>query len=139
MNALTASDQVLVPVIPDKTSSQAIPRLLEWLKVLKEKQICPELELAGILANCCHYKQKLTKQEQRVMHQLSIDCSKAWKSDVYFFSQMVPRKPIFAAAAEAKNFEALEAKHLGGVFQGLALELEKRVRINEGQPIAGVA
>ena len=35
INALAASDYVIVPVLPNPISTAAVPRLLQWLKLLR--------------------------------------------------------------------------------------------------------
>jgi chromosome partitioning protein len=49
INALFASDYVLVPTLPEKLSVTAISRLCEWLE--KMKKVCPEINVLGVVGN----------------------------------------------------------------------------------------
>src|SRR5262249_4098980 len=50
VNALAASDYVIVPVLPNSTSTAAVPRLLKWLRILRE-HACQELSVMGVIGN----------------------------------------------------------------------------------------
>ena len=52
VNALAASDYVIVPVLPNPISTAAVPRLLQWLKLLRQ-HTCPELAavVMGVIGN----------------------------------------------------------------------------------------
>src|SRR5207253_7750043 len=63
VNALTCCDFVLIPVLLDKTSLDAVPRLLKWLRLLRGHGVCPELRVLGVLANRTRHKDKLTGRE----------------------------------------------------------------------------
>lgn len=51
INAITCTDYVVIPVIPDERSTEAVPRLLASLRDLREKSVCPDLEILGVIAN----------------------------------------------------------------------------------------
>lgn len=50
VNALAASDYVLIPVLLEETSTDAVPRTLGWLKKF-QAQVCTELDVLGIVGN----------------------------------------------------------------------------------------
>ena len=54
INALAASDCVLIPVLPNATSTWSVPRLLKWLKHLRGVA-CPELSVMGVVGNKAKY------------------------------------------------------------------------------------
>jgi cellulose biosynthesis protein BcsQ len=126
INALTACDYVLVPVLLDKTSADAVPRLLTWLRHLQRRGVCPELQLAGVVGNRVHqYQQKRVKREQTVWNDLAGKCRDAWGADVYLFENYVPDNSEFAEAAEKRRLAALGGD-VQPFFKDLVAELQER-------------
>jgi cellulose biosynthesis protein BcsQ len=66
INALACSDFVLIPVLLDSTSTEAVPRMLEWLRRLKDANVCPNLSVLGILANRVNPAVKASANPQRL-------------------------------------------------------------------------
>ena len=50
VNALAASDYVLIPVLLEETSVEAVPRILTWLKLF-QSEVCRELDVLGVVGN----------------------------------------------------------------------------------------
>jgi cellulose biosynthesis protein BcsQ len=93
VNALGASDYVLIPVLPNKTSTEAVPRLLRWLKRLGQA-MCPELSVMGVVGNKTKfYGDHPVKRHQAEMSSLVKLCQDAWGQPVTFFSPLPMHDP----------------------------------------------
>ena len=136
INALTACDFVLIPVLLDKTSTLAVPRLLAWLRHLKSMRVCPDLSVLGVVGNRSHYKARLTHREKAVWDALRVACADAWRDDVHLFDAVVPASPHFAEAADEREFAALEAD-LKPTFTKLVKEIEKETRTRRTAHVDG--
>ena len=91
VNALTSSDQVLIPVLLDETSAEAVPRLLKWLKKLRV-QLCPELSVLGVVGNKAYPRARLIQREQQVWNNLKRWSELAWGGPVRHFDEVVIRQ-----------------------------------------------
>jgi cellulose biosynthesis protein BcsQ len=93
VNALGASDYVLIPVLPNKTSTEAVPRLLRWLKRLAHV-MCPELSVMGVIGNKARfYSDAPVKKQQAELNSLVKLCQDAWGQPVHFFSPLPMHDP----------------------------------------------
>lgn len=126
INALTASDFVLVPVLLDKVSADNVPRLLKWLRLLKAENVCPDLEVLGVVANGTHNKKKLTMKEKDLLDRLAGNCQEALAETVYMFQRFIPASVKFANSAEDRTFAALD-DDLRPLFLDLLTELQERI------------
>lgn len=138
INALACADFVLVPVLLDKPSTDALPNLLGWLRILKERDVCPYVSLLGIVGNRTHYPDKLTSREKTLWLNMRQLCQEAWKEPVYFFARTIPSKPQFADAAQRRTFAALDPV-LEPIFGELVQELFARKVFDENQRFAVVS
>jgi cellulose biosynthesis protein BcsQ len=138
INALACCDFVLVPVLLDRTSAEAVPRLLAWMKSLKNKNVCPDLAILGIIGNRAFRKQQLTKREQGVWEILQGACADRWGAPVYLFSRFLPTSAQFAEAAERREFAAFD-ESLRPIFEELANEIDERKAHHEGVRTAAVS
>lgn len=129
INALTACDYVLVPVLPDRVSLDNVPRLLQWLRLLKDQRVCPDLEVLGVVANGTHYKNKLTMREKDLLDRMARRCEDALQETVYMFERFIPDSVKFASAAEERQFAALDDA-LRPLFLDLLSELQVKVSIH---------
>lgn len=131
INAFAACDAVLIPVVLDALSAEAVPRLLTWLRKLRDTwHIQPQLEILGVLGNRTHrYGPKLRPREQWVIEQLPDRCENQWGRRVYVFNTVVWDKTLFADAAEKHTFAALYPE-LQPLFQDLVSELKSRIRLH---------
>jgi cellulose biosynthesis protein BcsQ len=127
INALTACDSVLIPVLPDRTSADAVPRLLDWLRRLRERGICPELSILGVVANRTYRRISLIKREIAIWQELRDNNRAAWNADVYHCAHFVPSSSRIADAANNYTFAAYEPD-LEPIFTELVRELEPRLR-----------
>jgi len=92
VNALAASDYVLIPVLLEPVSAEAIPRLLNWIKKFKAS-FCPDLAVMGVVANRFNpWGGKPVALQQALWHQLKEQCRGVWGDELRFFDEaMIPR------------------------------------------------
>src|SRR5262249_3945355 len=95
INALTAADFVLVPVLLDEKSTEGAPRLLRWLRERKGS-LFGNLSGVGIVAN----KVRGVMREQEVWNELLTACRDAWQGNVCGFDKRVP---FFTEAAMSRK------------------------------------
>jgi cellulose biosynthesis protein BcsQ len=138
INALAAADFVLVPVLLDKPSTDAVPNLLRWLASLKQRDICPRLSLLGIVGNRTRFADKLTGREKTLWVSLQQLCQEAWKEPVYFFKRTIPGKAQFAEAAHKRTFAAFDPQ-LEPIFRALVKELLAKKVFHENRRLAVVS
>lgn len=137
VNALAASDFVLVPVLLDKISADAVPRLLTWMETLRSRHVCLNLNQAGIVGNeGRRHGGDWIKAHQDVLQRLREHCQ-GRKLAVDLFEQVIPFKSEFAEAAERHSFAAL-GNALSPVFAQLVDELITRKVIYESPRLAAV-
>jgi cellulose biosynthesis protein BcsQ len=137
INALACADFVMIPVLLDKTSADAVPRLLHWLNRLRTCGVCANLSRAGVVGNAGRlYNGAWTRPQQDILHQLRDTCPNGPVS-VYHFEQVVPYRSEFAEAAEKHTFASL-GKALSGVFGNLVDELIQGKVIHESPRLAAV-
>ncbi len=133
INAIACSDYVLIPTQLDRVSSEAVPRLLKWLREMQS--VSPELygqiKILGVLANRAYPREGMIEQEREIWKSLPEKCEKAWGKRVHFFGTIVKDKAEFRRAANHRQFAALHAD-LKPVFLTLADEIEGRRRDDEG-------
>jgi cellulose biosynthesis protein BcsQ len=135
VNALAASDYLMVPVLLDYTSAEAVPRMLATLKRIRDNRevpICPEIEVAGIVANRVLQDGKLTPDEQHVWDELSKWAEDRWGSEVHRFARAIPDRVDFGRAAGRHELAALHSQDIQRVFVDLAKQVESRVAFGEG-------
>ncbi len=137
VNALTACDYVFMPVLLDKTSLDAVPRLLKWLRLLHRQGVCPELRVLGVLANRTRFRDKLTGREKDRWSSLADKCAVAWGEPVHLFERWIPNKTHFAEAAETRKLAALDDE-LAPIFQDLLTELKRRNAIHDRRRLAAI-
>ena len=120
VNALAASDYVMVPVLPNSTSTAAAPRLLLWLKHLR-RLACPDLSVMGVIGNKAKYYGDAPVKNQRAeLDSLAKLCQDVWGEPVRFFPPMRTHDPL------AQPLPALDPK-LRGAYLDLARELNKEL------------
>jgi cellulose biosynthesis protein BcsQ len=137
INALAASDFVLIPVLLDKISADAVPRLLGWMEQLRIRHVCLNLGQAGIVGNEGRtHGGEWIRAHQDILHRLREHC-RGRKLAVDLFEQVVPFKSEFAEAAERHTFASL-GNTLAPVFSQLVDELITRKVIHESPRLAAV-
>ena len=91
VNALTASDYALIPALLDETSTEAVPRLLKWLKTL-HSPLFPDLALLGVVGNRAFPRVRLIEREQVVWNNLRKDSEAHWGRPVRMFDEAIIRQ-----------------------------------------------
>jgi cellulose biosynthesis protein BcsQ len=127
INALAASDYVLMPVLMDATSAEAVPRMLSTLRRLKgnkEVPICPELQVMGVVANRVLQDGKLTPDEQQVWNWLKRVTKDHWETPVEQFERSIPDRIDFARAAGRNELAVLQSSEIQRVFVDLAKRVD---------------
>ena len=120
INALAASDYVIVPVLPNPTSTAAVPRLLRWLKLLRQ-HTCPELAVMGVIGNKAKYYGAAPVSKQRnELDSLAGLCQDVWGEPVTFFPAMRMHEP------SSQSFPVLDPK-VRAAYLDLALQLNEEL------------
>ena len=130
INALAASDFVMVPVLPDPTSAEAVPRLLSVLQRMKnndEVPLCNEIEVLGIVANRVIQDGRLTPDEKHVWESLRHKCEDRWGEEVHRFERSIPDKVQFGRAAAHNELAVFDNPDIEKIFIALAQEIEAKV------------
>jgi cellulose biosynthesis protein BcsQ len=134
INAIACCDYVLIPTVLDRVSSEAVPRLLGWLRDLRRAS--PELyghfEILGVLGNLAFPREKLIAQEQDIWEGLPAKCKATWLAPVYSFDTIIRDKAEFRRAANSRDFAALHPV-LQPAFRKLIDEIEARRAVHEGR------
>ncbi len=126
INALAASDAVIVPVILDTTSAEATPRLLRSLANMRHT-LCPHLQLQGVVANNVKFHGgQLRKDQANVWSTLPAKCRDAWGQPVYQFRAMIKSDVAFATAAAKSEFAIDQSRAIESAFADLAREIVQR-------------
>jgi cellulose biosynthesis protein BcsQ len=137
INALAASDYVLIPTLLDLPSAEAVPRQLRWLRHLRPL-LFPQLALLGVVGNKAYPRQNLVAREQDVWRQLPGRCEADWCEPVYQFRTIIRDNGAFAEAARKKTFAALQPD-LRPVFLDLVAEVRKEMAPHERRELANAA
>ena len=137
VNALTCCDYVLIPVLLDLTSAEAVPRLLAWLRHLRQTGLCQNLRLAGVLGNRAHPRAELIQREAAIWEELPHKCADTWGEPVYHFRTVVRQSGRFADASRKAAFASFSSE-LEPVFLDLADELKVRTQLHESRRAASV-
>jgi cellulose biosynthesis protein BcsQ len=88
VNALAASDYVLIPVLLEETSTEAVPRTLSWLKRFQDR-VCAELDVLGVVGNKANPRAKLISRQQILWTGLELKCRNAWGKGVRLFDEII--------------------------------------------------
>lgn len=126
VNALAASDYVLIPVNPSKKVTERVPQLLRHVKKLGE-HINPHLQVAGVVMNRTHSADKLTVQEGEMWGQLLVQGQDQLGIPLHGFKANIPQTKEIRVS-EAETFQPPEkGSELHKAFGRLAAELEERL------------
>lgn len=131
INAYAAADYVIVPVIPDPPSAEAVPRQLRTLRN-HQTYTCPDLKVLGLVANRVYPREEMIRRERGTWELLRIKCRDAWGEDVYQFRTFIRQKAAFAEAAGDNRF-AITHSEVGAMFRDLAQEVLERIESHEGR------
>ena len=88
VNALAASDHVLIPVLLEEPSIEAVPRTLSWLKKF-QAEVCKELDVLGVVGNKANPRSKLINRQQILWKGLEPKCRNGWGDNVHLFDEII--------------------------------------------------
>jgi len=127
INALSASDCILVPATLDKNAIERVPVLLK--RILKsdefQKHINPHLKVLGLVANRT-FSVDMSSDEKDIWEKLGVACSDAMRSPVRRFRPAIPRLNEIRDSASMLSANADENR-LTRVFTLLATAIEKEI------------
>lgn len=88
VNALAASDYVLIPVLLEDTSAESVPRILTWLGKFQSTS-CADLNVLGVVGNKAYPRAQLIRREKVIWDGLCKDSKKAWTGPLRFFEEVI--------------------------------------------------
>jgi cellulose biosynthesis protein BcsQ len=121
INALAASDYVLIPVLLEEDSAAAVPRMIAWLKRFQSAS-CAELNILGVVGNRAYPRKRLIARQAVVWKRLEARCKNAWGSPVHLFPEVIRDHPAIAGP-----FAALDPKHSPS-YKELIDQIRKEIR-----------
>jgi cellulose biosynthesis protein BcsQ len=124
VNALAASDYIVIPVIPSIKAAERVPLMLERLKRLHEV-VNPELQVAGLVLNRTHGA-NLTAWERDLWSDVLERGKDQWKLPVHAFATTV-RQTTEVRDVETEFSPPAPGSELHSLFSRLAAELEERL------------
>jgi cellulose biosynthesis protein BcsQ len=124
VNALAASDYVLVPVMPSKQAMGRVPALLHRLKSFRDN-INGDLQVLGVLANRTQ-RSVLTSDESNLWTGLSRDCRNEWGVAVPMFQTIIRQSATIRDIEDACR-PLQEGDEMFPAFTSLAAEVEQRL------------
>jgi chromosome partitioning protein len=124
VNALAASDYVLIPVLPSQKATERVPLLLERLKGL-HRIINPELQVMGALLNRTHAAQ-MTAMESDLWRDMLEQAQTQWGLPVHAFGTTI-RQTTEVRDSETEFSPPEPGSELHGVFSRITAELEERL------------
>lgn len=129
INALAASDFLLVPVLLDLTSADSVPRLLKWVRTYQKKGVCPNIEILGVIANKKSNRSKtLLARENNIWNELPGKCRIAWGGEVPFCKTVIPNTSVIANCAQTPGKFACQDSAIRPTFNKLVEELEQQMQ-----------
>jgi len=129
VNALAASDYVLIPVLLEDASAEGVPRILAWLKKFQTTS-CGEFNVLGVVGNKAYNRAKLIAREQVVWDALKKSSQQAWGEPVHHFDEVIRDHP----SVEGK-FAALDPRHQPR-YEELVTQIRRAIPHANLQPAA---
>jgi cellulose biosynthesis protein BcsQ len=124
VNALAASDYILIPVVPSQKAAERVPLLLERLQTL-HRVINPQLQVMGTVLNRTHAA-NLMSWEQDLWREMLERGQDRWKLPVHAFGAFV-RQTTEVRDSETEFCPPAPGSELYTVFSRLAAEVEARL------------
>lgn len=126
VNALVASDYVLIPVTPSKQATDRVTVLLERLKEFKE-ELHPALNVLGVFANRTHQNTAgLTADELNKLSALRAKCLDVWGVPVPVFDSYIKQSVEVRESEDARR-PLGPGDDTFAAFDRLAEEIESRL------------
>jgi chromosome partitioning protein len=124
INALAASDYILIPVLPSRKAAERVPLLLERLQSLHQV-INPQLQVMGVLLNRTHGS-SLTAWEQDLWQEMLDHAKDRWRLPVHAFRTSI-RQTTEVRDVEAEFAPPEPGSELHTLFSQLVAEVEARL------------
>jgi cellulose biosynthesis protein BcsQ len=124
LNALAASDYVMVPIMPSQQATARVPVLLRRLKDVREN-INPPLNILGVVVNRTH-RSELTADETNRLSLLRVQCQDIWGSAVPQFETFI-RQNVQLRVAEDEHRPLRSDEDMYQAFVDLAKEVQLRL------------
>jgi cellulose biosynthesis protein BcsQ len=142
VNALAASDFVLIPVVPDAVSIRAAENLLNTLRSLRQV-VCPNLRVLAVVPNMVKIHQgKPTKAHADALGSLRVPL-RLWDQPILVAESCIRYDSEFGLAAAKLDANetlslAVADDAIRTCFKGLAKELLQEMRHHENRRAAAV-
>jgi cellulose biosynthesis protein BcsQ len=124
INALAASDYLIIPVVPSHKAAERVPLLLSYLKTLCPV-VNPDLQVAGIVLNRTH-RDTSTVREQDLWYDMLERSKDQWKLPVHRFETSI-RQSTEVRDNETEFVAPTPGSELHRTFSRLMAELEERL------------
>ena len=124
INALAASDYIVIPVLPSRKAAERVPLLLERLQTLHQV-INPQLQVMGVLLNRTHGA-ALTAKEQDLWNEMLEHAKDRWRLPVHAFRTSI-RQTTEVRDVEAEFAPPEPGSELHTLFSQLVAEVEARL------------
>jgi cellulose biosynthesis protein BcsQ len=124
VNALAASDYILIPVVPSRKAAERVPLLLERVQSLHQV-INPQLQVLGALLNRTHAS-SLTAWEQDLWRDVLEHGKDRWRLPVHAFETSI-RQTTEVRDSEAEFSPPSAESELHALFAQLVAEVEERL------------
>jgi chromosome partitioning protein len=124
VNALAASDYILIPVLPSRKAAERVPLLLERLQSLHQV-INPQLQVMGALLNRT-YASYLTAWEQDLWGEMLEHGKDRWRLPVHAFETFI-RQTTEVRDGETEFSPPAPGSELHTLFSRLVAEVEVRL------------
>jgi chromosome partitioning protein len=124
VNALAASDYIIIPVVPSRKAAERVPLLLERLQSLHQV-INPQLQVMGALLNRTHTF-SLTTREQDLWGEMLEHAKDRWRLPVHDFKTFI-RQTTEVREGETEFSLPVAGSELHGLFSRLVAEVEERL------------
>jgi cellulose biosynthesis protein BcsQ len=141
INALAASDYLLVPAQAEPISARSVPHLLRRLRELRDVGVLPDLSVLGIVANMVSADAvSPTSSEVRVLDDMAAVATELWGEPVQVLESRIRRSDYYAnCQRDSEHKLRLPSVVVGAIreqYGELADEIEER--INENLGVAGI-
>jgi cellulose biosynthesis protein BcsQ len=132
INALAASDFVLIPTEVEQVSARSVPHLLRRLRELREATILPDLKILGIVANMVSADiDDSRSSEAKILRETEGLALKAWGSSVTVLKSKIRESDFYPSCqreVEKKlRLPALASEAIGEQYERLTKEIEERI------------
>jgi cellulose biosynthesis protein BcsQ len=125
VNALAASDAMLIPVLLARKTTERVVALLEIVRSIRDR-VNANLGVLGVLANRINPRGSLTAVESNAWDALRDQCHGAWVEKVNLFETTI-RQSVEIRDAEAESRCLGPDDEVHASFRALAEEIEGRL------------